>query len=361
MTPLSERELDKAVADGVISDDQRRRLMEVAAQSASRSAPLDDEPFEIFQGFAEIFIALGIVILLVGVGGLMETIVARGLSPFVLLTMSCGLGHYYARHRRMTLPSIVSLLGVTTSFVWLFAAFISGLDPLSGSLADNSTPAETLIVSTVTFGMLLALYRIYRLPFTMFLSGISLLIAILCVAEIVTGGGGKGFLTDEFFDLRENVEAALGVLGFGLTAFVAALYFDLQDPHRTGGASKTAFWLHIMAGPAIVNTVTLTLFNIGGTAGHVLTVTMLVVTAFISLLIDRRSFLTAGLVYIGAVLGYLTDAFGDNALYVNALIIGILVTSLGTWWRGLRRLAMTALPDFPGKASLAPYLPEDAR
>ncbi|MEC7210713.1 MAG: hypothetical protein VXW17_07525 [Pseudomonadota bacterium] len=84
---------------------------------------------------------------------------------------------------------------------------------------------------------------------------------------------------------------------------------------------------------------------------------MLVVSAFLSLLIDRRSFLTAGLVYIGAVLGFLTDAFGDNGFYVNALIIGILVTSLGTWWRGLRRVVMSALPDFPGKRRLAPYLP----
>lgn len=354
MTSLSERDLDKAVADGVISDDQKRRLMAMAAQPASRRAPEDDEPFELFQGFAEIFIALGLVILLAGVGGLIETLVVEGLSPFVLLVMSCGLGHYYARHRRMTLPSIVALLGVTMSFVWLFAAFVDGFDPFG-----DSTPAETLVVGLCTFGMLLLCYRAYRLPFTMFLAGISLLVTILALADILTGGGGKGFLTDDFFDLRRNVEAALGILGFGLLAFVAALHFDLKDPLRTGGASKTAFWLHILAGPAIVNTVTLTLFNIGGTAGHVLTVSMLVVTAFMSLVIDRRSFLTAGLVYIGAVLGFLTDAFGDNGFYVNALIIGILVTSLGTWWRGLRRAVMSALPDFPGKGSLAPYRPAD--
>lgn len=354
MTSLSEHDLDRAVADGVISDDQKHQLLAMAAQPAARRAPEDDEPFEIFQGFAEIFIALGLVILLAGVGGLIETLVVAGLSPFVLLAMSCGLGHYYARHRRMTLPSIVALLGVTMSFVWLFAAFIDGFDPFG-----DSAPAQTLIVGLCTFGMLVLCYRAYRLPFTMFPAGVSLLVAILALADIVTGGGGKGFLTDDFFDLRKNVEVALGILGFGLLAFVAALYFDLKDPLRTGGASKTAFWLHILAGPAIVNTVTLTLFNIGGAAGHVLTVSMLVVTAFMSLVIDRRSFLTAGLVYIGAVLGFLTDAFGDNGFYVNALIIGILVTSLGTWWRGLRRIVMSALPDFPGKGNLAPYRPAD--
>ena len=100
---------------------------------------------------------------------------------------------------------------------------------------------------------------------------------------------------------------------------------------------------------------TVTLFNIGGTTGHVLTALMLVLTTFLSLVIDRRSFLTAGLIYIGAVLSIFTDVFGDSGLYVNALIIGLLVTGLGTWWRGMRGIVMQSLPDFPGKGRLAPY------
>ena len=356
MTGLSKDHLDEAVECGLITRDQRRGILDLAARDGTdRMAPADvaaadDEPFEVFQGFAEIFVALGLVILLAGAGGLIETMVAEGLSPFVLLAMSCGFGHYYARHRRMTLPSIVSLLGVVTGFVWFLAAFVDGLDLFGGS-----APAVTLVAGLATFGMLLLCYRGYRLPFTMLPAGISLLVAILSAGELVAGGGGKDLLNDDFFDLRENALAAFGVLGFGIIALAAALYFDLQDPRRTGAASKTAFWLHIQAGPAIVNTVTLTLFNVGGTAGHVLTVIMLVLTAFLSLVIDRRSFITAGLVYIGAVLGFYTDAFGDNAFFVKALIIGLLVTSLGTWWQGLRELVMSALPDFPGKRRLAPY------
>ena len=192
MNRLSSKHLDEAVATGVITSDQRKGILELAAQDGTGRLPedkvaaADDEPFEIFQGFAEIFVALGLVILLAGVGGLIETMVVHGLSPFVLLLMSCGLGHYYARHRRMTLPSIVSLLGVVTGFVWLFSALVDG-----------------------------------------------------------------------------------------------------------------------------------------------------------------------------AVLGFYTDAFGDNAFFVNALIIGLLVTSLGTWWRGLRQIVMSALPAFPGKDALAPYMPAD--
>lgn len=355
MTRLTQRDLDEAVEAGLISADQRQGLIELAMRQpappkAPPEAPADDEPFELFQGFAEIFISLGLVILMAGVGGLLENLVARGLAPFALLLISMGAGHYYARHRRMTLPSITALIGLSISFVWLLAPFVDGT-----SFAGGSEPAQVLFVSLATFAMLMACFWRYRLPFTMFPAGISLLLATLSVAELATGNGGKAFLSYGFFDLRENLAAALGVLGFGLLALTAALRFDMRDPLRVGNASKTAFWLHILAGPAIVNTVTVTLFNIGGATGHVLTVVMLVTTTFLSLLIDRRSFLTAGLVYIGAVLGLYTDAFGDSGLYINALIIGLLVTGLGTWWRTLRRLVMSALPEFPGKARLAPY------
>ena len=190
----------------------------------------------------------------------------------------------------------------------------------------------------------------------MFPAGISMLVAIRALAEHA-GDGGKTFLSDRFFDLRENLAAALGVLGFGLLALTAAL----RCATLRVGASKSAFWLHILAGPAIVNTMTVTLFNIGGVPGHVLTVVMLIATTFLSLVIDRRSFLTAGLVYIGAVLGFYTDAFGDSGFYINALIIGLLVTALGTWWRVLRRITMSALPDFPGKTRLAPYGSKDSQ
>ena len=99
MTGLSKDHLDEAVECGLITRDQRRGILDLAAcDGTDRMAPADvaaadDEPFEVFQGFAEIFVALGLVILLAGAGGLIETMVAEGLSPFVLLAMSCGFGH----------------------------------------------------------------------------------------------------------------------------------------------------------------------------------------------------------------------------------------------------------------------------
>ena len=235
MTRLSQRDLDEAVESGLISADQRRGLIDLAARHhPAEGAPIDDEPFELFQGFAEIFISLGLVILMAGVGGLLETLVAKGLAPFSLLLISIVAGHYNARHRRMTLPSITALIGLTISFVWFVAPLADG-----AAFAGGAAPAQLLFISLATFAMLVA-------------------------------------------------------------------------------------------------------------------------TTFLSLVIDRRSFLTAGLVYIGAVLGLYTDAFGDSGFYINVLIIGLLVTGLGTWWRTLRRGVMSGLPDFPGKARFAPYAREDS-
>ena len=57
------------------------------------------------------------------------------------------------------------------------------------------------------------------------------------------------------FDLAQSPANAFGVLGCGLALFAAALWYDMRDPHRLSRYSANAFWLHILAAPAIVNTV----------------------------------------------------------------------------------------------------------
>lgn len=71
------------------------------------------------------------------------------------------------------------------------------------------------------------------------------------------------------FDLGDSAGFGVATLGFGIAAFAAAMWFDTRDPYRLGRHSATGFWLHVLAAPALVNTVALTLLNIGGTAGIV--------------------------------------------------------------------------------------------
>jgi hypothetical protein len=136
------------------------------------------------------------------------------------------------------------------------------------------------------------------------------------------------------------------------------MWFDTRDPHRLGRHAATAFWLHLLAAPALVNTVALTLYNIGGSGGMIATSLALLLIAGLALVIDRRSFLTAGIAYIALLIAWVVRGGGDGNLGQWAmilLILGFFITALGTWWVPLRAALMRALPDFPGKASLPPY------
>ena len=348
---FDEQDLDAAVAANIIDPKQKGALISLAQSRLHARAALlgDDEPFELFQGFAEIFISIGLAILVLGVAGLVDTLVTEGLSPFIVLSMCLGLAHYYLAHRRMVLPSITLLIGFTVSLSLLTMALV-GTDP---TLSVGAT--DLLITGVVNVVVLGVFYRKYRLPFAMVLIGISGLGVFLAAAHLVADGPRFDIFAEKFFDLRENVGMALAVLLFGILAFAAAMRFDLQDPHRVGTASKSAFWLHVLAGPAIINTVTVTLFNVGGAAGTALTTGLMVIVALVSLVIDRRSFLTAGIIYVVTVISLLTDGLGDLSGFLDALIVGLLITVLGTWWRPLRYRLMRWLPAFPGKDQLPPY------
>ena len=82
----------------------------------------------------------------------------------------------------------------------------------------------------------------------------------------------------------------------------------------------------------------------------------LVVITVLALVIDRRSFLTAAIVYIALVISWFAGDDGDVGTWVFILIaLGGVITAIGTWWVPLRALVMRMLPDFPGKSSLPPY------
>ena len=70
MTP---EDLRAAVAAGILSEAQAASLLALANDRSGQRAtlPSEDEPFEFFRGFSEIFISIGLIILLTGVTGLL--------------------------------------------------------------------------------------------------------------------------------------------------------------------------------------------------------------------------------------------------------------------------------------------------
>ena len=104
-----------------------------------------------------------------------------------------------------------------------------------------------------------------------------------------------------------------------------------------------------------MNTVAVTILGSDSSAPiGLLSIALLIIT-ILALVIDRRSFLTAGIVYIAIVIGYLSGDSADFRTWTFILILlGALITAIGTWWVQLRALVMRILPNFPGKSRLPP-------
>jgi hypothetical protein len=105
-----------------------------------------------------------------------------------------------------------------------------------------------------------------------------------------------------------------------------------------------------------VNTVALTFWNMQSALGYSLLALSLLLITLLALIIDRRSFLTAGIGYLAVLLSLvLKSGDGDYSWIGIVLILGLFVTALGAFWTQVRASLMRALPAFPGKRRLPPY------
>ncbi|NHB75674.1 hypothetical protein G8O29_02825 [Rhodobacter sp. M37P] len=322
----------------------------MAADRAGKRAalPQEDEPFEFFRGFSEIFISIGLVILLTGATMLLTIVggfALMTLVPLATAAIAWWWAGYFTLKRRMTLPSMV-----------LASAYGIGIVIFAFALLAR-TNLDERVIGIAGFGLsalaLLLWYRRFRLPFSAFLAGAAILGMIYALtasasnlAPIATGNFGL------LFDLTESPAFATATLLFGIGAFLVGMWFDTRDPHRLGRHSATAFWCHLLAAPALVNTVAITLLNGGGTG---LLAIALVLITILALVIDRRSFLTAAIAYIAVVISWAMGETGGTGWIYILLVLGAFITAIGTWWVQLRAWLMGILPDFPGKSRLPPY------
>lgn len=348
MTP---EDLRAAVAAGILSEAQAASLSALANDRAGKRAslPSEDEPFEFFRGFSEIFISIGLVILLIGVTALLAAFGGFALLTLVPLAtslMAWWWAGYFTLKRRMTLPSMV-----------LATAFGAGIIIFAFTVLQQAgVEARALSIAgfLASAGAMVLWYRRFRLPFAAFLTGAALLGAIYSItasaANVVGLVGAGGY--QALFDLGESPAFATATLIFGIGAFLVGMWFDTRDPHRLGRHSATAFWCHLLAAPALVNTVAVTLLNGGGTG--FLAIALVLIT-LLALVIDRRSFLTAAIAYIAIVIAWLMGEGGGTSWIFVLLVLGGFITAIGTWWVQLRAKVMAILPDFPGKSRLPPY------
>ena len=287
---------------------------------------------------------VGLVILFtgwVGVATLMglDTDAPGGATTMLLSGVTiaglAAVGRYFTTKRRMVAPSIA--LSIMTALT----AVMLGFALLGSPFGLYAVSAVSLFMAVVMTGH----YLVFRIPFSAAIIAGAAYYALVSAWTLGMVEGAVYGMENQGLGLT-----ALTVL-FGLAVFALAMRLDLSDPQRVSTRSATAFWLHVVAAPAIVNAVAMRLLADGTAGAQAVLLGFLLVIGVVAVVIDRRSFLISGAGFSVA----LAATLFEGGAAVAILILGLALVLLGAGWERLRARLMNALPDFPGKSNLPAY------
>jgi hypothetical protein len=359
--------LESAAAAGVITAEQVGPLHDfLASQVAGVSArPSGEEDLRFIRNFHDVFLATGIVLLAIGLSIAVTVIAATSGQPDaragIVLTgalfAGCAaimwlLGEIFARRRRLFLPAIAIVCSLTVFMVMAAALLYAGavvgrgFDGPAWDLSQMPQELRIGILAALAFSFLapFAFYLRFRLPFSLGLAGFGLAFFVIVAALIAN------------FELASDWMPAL-LLALGVLLFAAGVAFDARDPARMTRLSDNGFWLHFAAAPLILNGafgligmifgsrvgLAAVVGSDGGAAATpqaTLTLAVVVLLGFVSLLINRRVLIVSTLITTGAAIGVLMNAagLGAGALAASTLIVlGAFVLVLGASWHSARR------------------------
>ncbi|MFW8633917.1 hypothetical protein [Cribrihabitans pelagius] len=343
MTEIDQNDLRAAVGSGLLSEAQAASLLALAQsrRGARENLAPGDEPFELFKGFNEIFIVIGLMILASGWAAVTAAVLSGGFGGFqgktvasaVLAALALwGLAEYFIRRRRMVAPAIaLSALWAANAGSGLVAQFAQ---PFMVAQNDYSS---LLLPCALTTAAIAVFWARFRVPFAMALIALGVFVLALLAGAVQAGTPAS---LGDFFLLSASGPFAWITLLVGLGVFAAAMGFDLSDPHRVTRRSAQAFWLHVVAAPALVNTIALSLLESATQGAHMLLVAILLGFALVAIVIDRRSFLIAAIGYSVTLAGTVFDGEGAAAII---LLLGAVLVALGAFWSRIRAVLLAPL------------------
>ena len=343
---LEKDDLRAAVQSGLITEAQAVNLTALAQSRAGSRQGLSpgDEPFELFKGFNEIFIVVGLGILATGwifvnaSAFAMEVTEYRSLiatTSIVAALVIWLLSEYFIRRRRMVAPAIaLSVMFAVNAVVGLTVYFAQPFMIAQEEFRSLPMPVAVATLATVVYWVR------FKVPFAMAMIAVALFILSVLIAA---NSAGTPSDPSDLFLLSANGPFAWITLALGLAVFAVALYFDMSDPHRVTRRSAQGFWLHVVAAPALVNTIAATLLDQGTNSAYFGLIAVLTVFALVAIVIDRRSFLIAAIGYIVALAGTVFD--GEGAA-TTILLLGIVLLALGAFWERIRAVLLRLMPGF---------------
>lgn len=347
----SETDLRSAVEAGAITDEAARALRNHVA-SLKHQVPADAEHFRLITGFNDIFVAIGVVIMLLAAGGIGQALgsgvgstyetremLGFGFGGALVAGTAWMLAEFFTRKRRMALPSIILLLGFVAGVA--FAA----LGIIASVIGGDSNPPDWVGgivgagVGIVTAAATWLHWKRFMVPIT-----IAALVAAIAVTVISLILAAIRPADPETFILGLVFVAGLAIFAF-------AMRWDISDPTRETRRTDVAFWLHLLAAPMLAHPLFSLMGVVGGDAsgaGAAFGVLAIyVLFGIVALAVDRRALLVSALAYVLFALTYLFREFGFVELNfaLTALIIGSALLSLSAFWQPIRKAVVTKLPS----------------
>ena len=331
------------VAQGAVAVDPGATGLDTPRAAEPASPVEESEAPRFVRGFHDILITIGIVIALVGVGGLA--------SVYAVIPVALVLAEILVRRQRLALPAVTLTLAVILAVIYGSVPIWSDVGPAY----EYWIPAAVL--ASIALACLLIYWR-YRVPLALASGLVSAFAAAVYSAAV-----GTQWVSGNASFFEAHPTALVGFLGlFAVLVFGTALWFDIRDRHRLTRRSDVAFWMHLAAAPAILYTVMAQIY-LGNADGWFSTdtsvwqaiaiVATVVVLMLIGIILDRRAFVTSGLLSFGYAFKVLltegglaqTLASADTLIFLTFLAIGVVVLSLGIGWQPLRNIVVRRLPD----------------
>ena len=355
-----------AVEGGAISDEAAKRLEAFLKARNDPDRMLDPENLRFLSNFNDVFLTIGIAVLMTGLGFLSVNLfwnlfgiealtggppdqgainqvkLAASLMPIPVLVGAWLLAEYFCGKRRLLLPSMalsVTIVGSAAALasILLIPANAQEVDRLSNDFGN--------FLATMGYGAFgaaavaaAAIFWRFRLPFSLFLLAGSIAGLFYTAVGDLMGG-------DQIF-------SGAAMLGVGVATLIVAIWFDMRDPERASRTSDHAFWLHMAAAPQIIFGVRGLILGSGfapaSMADASVMLFVLIAFALLSLALNRRALIVSGLISFATALWVLVDRVGGgglNTLMLTALIVGGSIVLLGGGWRTARRMILKAVPS----------------
>lgn len=307
----------------------------------------DEENLRLLTSFNDIFVCLA-AFLFIGAITLLGNMVSEFFGDAAAAVSCWLLAEHFTRRRRMALPSILLMLGfVAYSMAFTIRFEQACLFPVSHLLQSM----HALLVATAAG---LVHWRRFRVPVTM------ALVVVMTTALVI-------MIVLTVCPPLRGYPLATSLIG-GIFVFVQAMCWDCLDRHRTTYRSDVAFWLHMVAAPAIVHPVfaaiglTSSAALLDGFATHarhvgafdqthvvlcaLLGLATYVALGLVGLIVDRRAGLVSGLVYaVFATMILLNGTSApDVALALTGMLVGGVLLLLSVFWKPARGFLLVRMP-----------------